>query len=88
MFVGLIVKFVNLTVDEEKYIMETSSINKVLQLFNLLSKPEQLEIADRIDKQTFMDRWQLIDGELPDVIFSDEEIMNEIRAVRYGDKKD
>lgn len=68
--------------------METASINKVLQLFNLLSKPEQLEIAERIDKQTFIDRWQLIDSELPDVIFSDEEIMNEIRAVRYGDKKD
>jgi hypothetical protein len=67
--------------------MATASINKVLQLFNMLSKPEQLEIADKIDKQTFKDRWQLADSSLPNVNFSEEEIMNEVRAVRYGEKK-
>jgi hypothetical protein len=68
--------------------METASVNRVLELFNLLSKSEQLEIADKIDKQTFKDRWQLLDETLPDVEFSEEEIMNEVRAVRYGSKKD
>ena len=68
--------------------METTSINKVLQLFNTLSKPEQLEIAERIDQQTFKDRWQLADNTLPDVNISDDNIMNEVRAVRYGSKKD
>jgi hypothetical protein len=67
--------------------METASINKVLQLFNMLSKPEQLEIAERIDKQTFEDRWKLMDTTLPDVEFSEEDIMNEVRTVRYGSKK-
>ena len=67
--------------------MATASINKVLQLFNMLSKPEQLEIADRIDKQTFSDRWSLANNSLPDADLSEEEIMNEVRAVRYGSKK-
>lgn len=67
--------------------MATASINKVLQLFNMLSKPEQLEIADKIDKQTFNDRWLLANSALPDVDFSEEEVMNEVRAVRYGNKK-
>jgi hypothetical protein len=68
--------------------METVSVNRILELFNRLSKSEQLEIADKIDKQTFKDRWQLLDKTLPDVEFSEEEIMNEVRAVRYGNKKD
>jgi hypothetical protein len=68
--------------------METASINRVLQLFNLLSKSEQLEVADKISQRTFKDRWQLVDKTLPDVQFSEEDIMNEVRAVRYGDNKD
>ena len=67
--------------------MATASINKILQLFNMLSKPEQLEIADRIDKQTFNDRWVLANDSLPNLDISDEEIINEVRAVRYGNKK-
>ena len=67
--------------------MATASINKVLQLFNMLSKPEQLEIADRIDKQTFNDRWSLANNSLPNADLSEEEIMNEVRVVRYGSKK-
>ena len=64
--------------------METVNIDRVFQLFNLLSKSEQLEVADRIDKQTFKERWKLIDNKLPNVQISEEEIMDEIRAVRYG----
>jgi hypothetical protein len=66
--------------------METASINKVLQLFYKLSKPEQLEIADKINRQTFEERWNLIDNSLPDSPFTDDEIMKEVRAVRYGNK--
>jgi len=66
--------------------METASVSKVLQLFNMLSKPEQLEIVDKIEKQTFKERWKLMDESLPDVDISEEEIMQEIRAVRYGNK--
>jgi hypothetical protein len=66
--------------------METVSVSKVLQLFNMLSKPEQLEIADQIEKQTFKERWQIMDKSLPDSNLSEEDIMQEIRAVRYGNK--
>ncbi len=68
--------------------METASVNKVLQLFNKLSKPEQLEIADKIVKQTFEDRWKILDSNLPNMDFSEDEIMDEVRAVRYDNKKD
>jgi hypothetical protein len=68
--------------------METASVNKVLQLFNMLSKSEQLEIADRIDKFTFEERWQIIDNALPNSELSEDDIMKEVRAIRYGDKKD
>jgi len=66
--------------------MEAASVNEVLQLFNMLSKPEQLEIADKINKQTFKERWMLMDALLPNVEMSEEEIMEEVRAVRYGGK--
>jgi len=66
--------------------METVSVSKVLQLFNLLSKPDQLEVANKIEKQTFEERWKLMDQSLPDADISNEEIMHEVRAVRYSDK--
>jgi hypothetical protein len=65
-------------------IMETASVDKVLRLFYTLSKSEQLEIAEKIDKETFEERWLLADAKLPDVDMSDEDIMKEVRAVRYG----
>jgi hypothetical protein len=68
--------------------METASINKVLQLFNMLSKSEQLAVADKIDMQTFEERWQLVDKSLPNSGFNEDEIMKEVRAIRYGNKKD
>jgi hypothetical protein len=68
--------------------MKTASINQFLELFNQLSKTEQLMIAEKIDKQTFEERWQLIDTKLPDAGFSEEEIMREVQAVRYGREKD
>ena len=66
--------------------MEIANINKVLQLFNMLSKTEQLEVADKIDKQTFEERWQKLDNNLPDILLSDEDIIKEVQAVRYGKK--
>jgi hypothetical protein len=66
--------------------METASVSKVLQLFNMLSKSEQIEIADKIDQQTFKERWQILDKLLPDSNISEEDIMHEVRAIRYGSK--
>jgi len=66
--------------------METASKAKVLQLFNKLSKPEQLAVFEQISEQTFAQRWNLMDSELPDADITEEEIMEEVRAVRYGSK--
>ncbi|MGZ3872408.1 MAG: hypothetical protein ACXVJD_05800 [Mucilaginibacter sp.] len=66
--------------------MEIVSVNKILRLFNMLSKSEQLKIADKIDKQTFKARWALMDKALPNSNISEEEIMLEVRAIRYGSK--
>ena len=63
-------------------------INQFLKLFDDFSKAEQLEIAKMIEKQTFEDRWRIMDSNMPDVDFFDEEIMEEVRAVRYANKKD
>ncbi len=68
--------------------MQTTNINvtQFLQLFNQFSKEEQLKIADKILQQTFEKQWGVLDSELPDVEMSEEEIMTEVRAVRYGEE--
>jgi len=63
-------------------------IKEFLLLFNQFSKEEQIKIAEKIVLQTFADRWALLDKELPDTDeLSEEEIMAEIKAVRYGPKE-
>lgn len=63
-------------------------IKEFLLLFNQFSKEEQIKIAEKIALQTFADRWVLLDKELPDTDeLTDEEIMAEIKAVRYGQKE-
>lgn len=63
-------------------------IKEFLLLFNQFSKEEQIKIAEKIARQTFADRWTLLDEELPDTDdISEEEIMAEIKAVRYGQKE-
>ena len=62
--------------------METASIDQVLRLFEMLSKADQLKIAEQINEQTFKQRWRLTDKQLPDISISEEEIMDEVRAIR------
>ena len=63
-------------------------IKEFLWLFNQFSKEEQIKIAEKIALQTFTDRWVLIDKEMPDTDdLTEEEIMAEIKAVRYGQKE-
>ena len=60
------------------------SVIEFLELFKQFSKTEQLSIAEKINALTFKQQWELLNVELPDVEISDEEIMEEVRAVRYG----
>jgi hypothetical protein len=63
-------------------------VKKFLLLFNQFSKEEQIKIAEKIALQTFADRWALLDEELPDTDeITEEEIMTEVRTVRYGKKE-
>jgi len=48
----------------------------------MLSKADQLKIAEQINEQTFKQRWRLTDKQLPDISISEEEITDEVRAIR------
>ncbi|MFN0217119.1 MAG: hypothetical protein ACKVT2_22915 [Saprospiraceae bacterium] len=61
------------------------TIAKFLALFNQFSRTEQVQIAQSIWEKTFAEQWNQLDAELPDVKISDEEIMQELIAVRYGE---
>ncbi len=65
---------------------EKISVPQFINIFRRFSKSDQLKIAERINKQTFAERWQMLDAELPNVEMSDEEIMDEIKTVRDGRK--
>lgn len=66
--------------------METATVSKVLRLFNKLSKPEQLEIADKIEKQTFNERLKLR-NKFTRVDMADDDIIPEIHSTRNSTEK-
>ena len=61
------------------------TIAKFLALFNQFTRAEQVQIARTIWEKTFAAQWQSLNTELPDVEISDEEILGELMAVRYGE---
>lgn len=65
---------------------EKINVPEFLTMFEKFSPSEKLKIAEKINQKTFAQRWQMLDAELPDVEISDEEIMDEVRSVRYGKK--
>ena len=67
--------------------METASVSKVLRLFNRLSKPEQLEIADKIEKQTFKERLKLKNRFAYGVDIADDDIIPEVHIVRNSSER-
>lgn len=66
--------------------MKINNQANVLKLFNKLSKSEQLVVLEQISRQTSAQHWNLINCELPDADITEDEIMEEVRAVRYGSK--
>jgi hypothetical protein len=65
---------------------EKISVPRFLSIFKRFSASDKIKIADQIDRETFEVRWKTLDAELPDVELSDEEIMDEVRSVRYAEK--
>lgn len=66
---------------------EKISVPRFLNIFKKFSASDKIKIADQIDRETFEARWKVLDAELPNVQMSDDEIMDEIRAVRYAKKE-
>ena len=60
------------------------TIAQFLALFGRFSRAEQEQIARTLWKKTFAAQWRLLDKELPNLDISEEEILKELRAVRYG----
>ncbi|WP_257666993.1 hypothetical protein [Parapedobacter tibetensis] len=69
-----------------KTTINAPSVNAVIRLFNQLGKTDRIKVAERIGKQTFVDRWDAMDAILPDEPLSEADIMKEVSAVRYGKK--
>lgn len=64
--------------------MNSPSVKAVIQLFNQLGKADRVKVAERISKQTFAERWNVMDATLPDEPLSEEDIIQEVSTVRYG----
>ncbi len=56
-----------------------------VDLFKTFNKSERLEIAKQINLLTFRQEWHKLSKELPDLEMAEEEIMEEVKAVRYGE---
>jgi len=67
--------------------METATASKVLRLFNKLSKAEQLEIADKIEKQTFKERLKQMNKFARGVDTADDDIIPEVHTLRNGSER-
>lgn len=55
-----------------------------LMMFNLFSESDKHTIFQNLYKVIFKKEWNVLDDELPDVEMSEDEIMKEVSAVRYG----
>ena len=66
--------------------MTTLNINlnteQFISLFQQFTKKEQVKIAEKIQNLTFSQQWKMLDDDLPNVEMSEDEIMQEIYAVR------
>ncbi len=67
-----------------KTTINNPSVSAVIRLFNQLGKADRIKVAERIGKQTFSERWDVMDAILPDESLPEADIMQEVSAVRYG----
>ncbi len=65
----------------------TFSTANIVKIFKALSPKQQLTVASKINDLVFAEQWQLLDKTLPDINMSDDEIMKEVKAVRYGKRQ-
>ncbi len=58
-----------------------------LKTFKSFEKKDQLLIARKINQELFDNLWKELDSELPNIAIPEIDILNEIKAERYGSKK-
>lgn len=56
---------------------------ELVKAFDQMPRNEQIQVAKLINERVADALFDELDAELPDVDVSEEEIMNEVRAVRY-----
>ena len=64
------------------------TVLRFMNYFYAFSKKERQKIVQQINQSTFKERWDELDKILPDLDLSEEQVMNEVRVVRYGKKED
>jgi hypothetical protein len=60
------------------------NIAQFLAVFEKFNAKERAEIARKIWMLTFGEQWKILDNQLPDLDVSEQEVMDELMAVRYG----
>lgn len=60
------------------------SASEYIDLFKSFKVSQRLEIARQINLMTFRQEWKKLSPQMPDARISEEEIMQEVKAVRYG----
>ena len=59
------------------------SIEEFIKIFKLFNVEDKKQIRKSINSELFKREWDILDSELPDINMSDNEIMSEIKQVRY-----
>lgn len=76
------------TITKQKRIVASKKVSVVrfMYYFKKFTRTEQQQVAEQINQTTFKERWDAMDKVLPNVEMAEDEIMNEVSAVRYGRK--
>ncbi|RLD54418.1 MAG: hypothetical protein DRJ05_14705 [Bacteroidetes bacterium] len=59
------------------------STDEFIKICNFFSIEDRKQITQSIYNDTLREEWDILDSELPNIDISEEEIISEIRKVRY-----
>jgi len=61
----------------------TLSIDEFMKIVKLFNTEDKKQISQRINSKLLKREWEMLDAVLPDINMSEDEIISEIRQVRY-----
>ena len=67
--------------------METNAYidqDEYIKIFRAFPRKKKILIAEEINKELFEELWAKVDSELPDISGLEDLIIEEVKAVRYG----